>query len=201
MDTLYWFIFAIPSILIASTVHEYAHAWTAYKLGDPTAKAEGRLSLNPLVHIDPIGAIMLFVARIGWSKPVPIYEHNFKNPVLGTAITAVAGPISNLLLTLLTALIYNLFLKDADILVQYFILTFVSINLSLMIFNLFPIPPLDGHKIVRAFLPDRMRYTWEMLERYAIWIIIILFLPLSPLSVYTSSIISSVLDFFITLLF
>lgn len=201
MDTLYWLIFAIPSILVASTVHEYAHAWTAYKLGDSTAKAEGRMTLNPLVHIDPIGAIMLFVARIGWSKPVPIYERNFQNPVVGTAITAIAGPISNLLLTIITAIIYNLFLQDSPILVQSFVYVFVLINLSLMTFNLMPIPPLDGHKIVRALLPDKLRYSWEMTEKYAIWLIIILFLPLSPLHRYTSSFISSILDFFLKIIF
>ena len=85
---IFWIIFAIPSIIIASTVHEFSHALTAYKLGDPTAKAEGRLTLNPLVHIDPLGALMLVLVRVGWSKPVPIDERNFDNPVLGTALTA-----------------------------------------------------------------------------------------------------------------
>ncbi|MBI2356641.1 site-2 protease family protein [Candidatus Dojkabacteria bacterium] len=201
MDTLYWIIFAIPSIVVASTVHEYAHAWTAYKLGDPTAKAEGRLTLNPLVHIDPIGALMLIIARIGWSKPVPIYEGNFKNPVQGTALTAIAGPLSNLLLTLITAVIYNIFLTNSSLFVQSFVLTFALINLSLMVFNLLPIPPLDGHKIVRAFLPLKLRYSWEMLDKYAIWLIIILFLPISPLQTYTSRFISTILDFFLKLLF
>lgn len=201
MDTLNWILYAIPSVLIAATVHEYAHAWTAFKLGDPTAKAEGRLTLNPLVHIDPLGALMLIVARIGWSKPVPIYEGNFKNPIQGTAITALAGPVSNLIMTIVTAVIYKFFLTDAPVVVQSFIFTFVVINLSLMTFNLMPIPPLDGHKIVRAFLPDRLRYSWEMLEKYAIWIIIILFLPLSPLYPYTSGFIGSVLDFFLVLIF
>src|SRR5689334_17429306 len=105
---IFWIIFAIPSIIIASTIHEFAHAWTANKLGDPTAKAEGRLTLNPLVHIDPLGALMLVIARVGWSKPVPITEQNFHNPVFGTALTAIAGPINNLLLAVITGMIYKL---------------------------------------------------------------------------------------------
>ncbi|KKR06372.1 MAG: Peptidase M50 [candidate division WS6 bacterium GW2011_GWF2_39_15] len=201
METLYWIIFAIPSIIIASTVHEFAHAFTADKLGDPTPRSEGRLSLNPLVHIDPIGAIMLIVAKIGWSKPVPIYEQNFSNPVQGTALTALAGPASNLALTLLTALIYNLFFTNSSPVVQAFIFAFVSINLSLMIFNLLPIPPLDGHKIVRALLPRTLRYMWEMAEKYSIWIILLLFIPFSPLYQFTSTLISSILNFFLNILF
>src|SRR5690606_34415631 len=151
MDFFYWILFAIPSILIASTVHEYAHAWTANKLGDPTPRAEGRLTLNPLVHIDPIGALLIIIARFGWSKPVPINERNFDKPVLGTALTAAAGPFSNLIMALLSSIIYNL-IPQPTIMVQLFAISFISINIVLMIFNLIPIPPLDGHKIVRALL-------------------------------------------------
>lgn len=206
MDTIFWYIFAIPAIIVASTIHEYAHAWTANKLGDPTARAEGRLTLNPLVHIDPLGALMLIIARVGWSKPVPIYEQNFNNPVIGTAITAIAGPISNLLLAIVTAITYHVVSLISNgfagdfIYVYYFLMVFFMINISLMAFNLIPLPPLDGHKIVRALLPDRLRYSWEMLEKYSILLIIFLILPFSPLGSVISVYIDSVLTFFTTLL-
>lgn len=199
MDFLYWIVFAIPSILIASTVHEYAHALIAYKLGDATAKAEGRMTLNPLVHIDPIGALLIIIARFGWSKPVPINEYNFDNPVVGTALTAIAGPISNLIMASIAAFFYNL-LPAAPIWLQLFITTFVIINISLMIFNLLPFPPLDGHKIVRALLPSNLRYYWESLQKYSLFIILLLFLPFSPLSTFTGYLISQTLAFFLNLL-
>jgi len=198
MDTIYWIIFAIPSILIASTIHEFAHAWVAYKLGDPTAKAEGRLTLNPFVHIDPIGALMLVLARFGWSKPVPISENNFTNPTLGTALTSLAGPISNLLLAITGAI--GLAIMPYNQIVSLFFYSFIAINISLMIFNLLPIPPLDGHKIVRAILPKKLRYYWEDLEKYSLWIILLLFLPFSPLHSITSSLIMNTLDFFLNIL-
>lgn len=195
----YWILFAIPSILIASTVHEYAHAWMAYKLGDITAKASGRLTLNPLKHIDPVGALMMVIAKFGWSKPVPINENNFDNPVLGTALTAAAGPFSNLVLVLLTTVIYKI-LPPLNPYLDLFLIYFVSINVSLMIFNLLPFPPLDGHKIVRALLPQKLRYIWEDLQKYSIFILLLIFLPISPLSTVTMSLISSTLDFFLKLL-
>lgn len=198
MDFLYWVVFAIPSIIVASTVHEYAHAWAAYQLGDITAKAQGRLTLNPISHIDPIGALLMVVARFGWSKPVPINEYNFDNPVLGTALTAAAGPISNLILAILSAFIFNLL--PLPLLAQLFMYTFISVNISLMVFNLLPLPPLDGHKIVRALLPKELRYYWEMLQKYSVWILLLIFIPFSPLSTMTSTLILGTLDFFLNLL-
>jgi Zn-dependent protease len=199
MDSAYWILFAIPSILLASTVHEYAHAWTAYKLGDATAKAEGRLSLNPLVHIDPIGALFMVLFRFGWSKPVPINEYNFDNPALGTGLTALAGPVSNLIMAVIASIIYNL-LPSSSIVLLLFLTTFIIVNISLMIFNLLPLPPLDGHKIVRALLPARLREYWEMLERYSVYILLLIFLPFSPLSTLTTYLISRTLGFFLDLL-
>ena len=194
-DFLFWIIFAIPSILIASTVHEYFHAWAAYKLGDPTAKAEGRLTLNPLAHIDPIGAIMMVLFKFGWSKPVPINEWNFDNRRRDKALTAIAGPLSNLLLAGLSGILYQ-FLKDYQ-LIALFLYTFATINVSLAVFNIIPIPPLDGHKVVNAFLPRKISYWWEGLEKYS-WILILLILiPGSPLSAIISSFINSVLSIFL----
>ena len=179
-DTFYWILFAIPSILIASTVHEYAHGLAAFKLGDPTAKAEGRLTLNPLAHIDPLGALSMIIFRFGWSKPVPINEYNFEKREIGTAITAVAGPLSNLLLALIVSLINFILKPEAFSILWSFFLTFTMINLGLAFFNLIPIPPLDGHKIVRAILPRKVRYFWEDLEKFRILLLIIVIAPIMP---------------------
>lgn len=197
-DTIYWILFAVPTILIASTVHEYAHGWAAFKLGDPTAKAEGRLTLNPLKHIDPIGAISMVLFRFGWSKPVPINEYNFEKRELGTALTALAGPVSNMLLALLGGLLNWIIRPNGILYVILFV--FVSINISLAVFNLLPIPPLDGHKIVRALLPKKIRYYWEQLEKFSIFIILLFILPISPLSAWTSTFLTTVLSKILSLL-
>jgi Zn-dependent protease len=199
-DTIYWIILAVPSILIASTVHEYAHGWAAYKLGDPTAKAAGRLTLNPLKHIDPIGALCMILFRFGWSKPVPINEYNFERREVDTALTALAGPVSNILLALLTGLINLIFKPDPSSIFALILIVFASINISLAVFNLLPIPPLDGHKIVRALLPKKLRYYWEKLERFSIFIILIFILPISPLSAWTSTFLSGTITKLLSLL-
>ncbi len=180
-DFIYWIIIAVPSILIASTVHEYAHGYTAFKLGDPTAKAAGRLTLNPIKHIDPIGALSMLIFRFGWSKPVPINEYNFEKREMYTALTALAGPVSNFILAIITALINHFFIKDPSTLIAFLLYTFATINVALGIFNLLPIPPLDGHKIVRGILPKGLRYYWEQLEKYSLILILLLILPFSPL--------------------
>lgn len=194
MSSLSWTLLSIPSIIIASTIHEFSHAYTAYKLGDPTSKMMDRLTLNPLKHIDPIGAVCMILFRFGWSKPVPINESYFKNPVLGTALTALAGPLSNFLVAGICALLN---LLPLPVWVQIFIYIFAVVNLSLAIFNLIPIPPLDGHKVVRALLPGKLRYYWEKLEKYS-WILIILIL--FPFSNIISGYILNVLNFFLNLL-
>ena len=193
-DTIYWILFAIPSILVASTIHEYAHGLAAFKLGDPTAKAAGRLTLNPLAHIDPIGALAMIIFRFGWSKPVPINEYNFDKRELGTAITALAGPLSNILVVMLCALINWIFNIDLTSIGGTFLLTFALINLALAFFNLIPIPPLDGHKIVRAILPKGLRYYWEQIEKFQIILLVLFIIPITP----AGSIASIYMSFFIT---
>ncbi len=180
-EFLYWILVALPGILIASTVHEYAHGYTAYKLGDLTAKVEGRLTLNPFKHIDPIGALSMLLFRFGWSKPVPINEYNFEKRELYTAFTALAGPLSNFLLAGLMGIINHSFVKDPESLIAFLLYTFATINISLAILNLIPIPPLDGHKIVRGFLPRKLKYYWESLEKYSLILILLVILPISPL--------------------
>lgn len=199
-EFIYWVLVAVPSILIASTVHEYAHAYTAFKLGDPTAKAEGRLTLNPIKHIDPIGALSMIIFRFGWSKPVPINEYNFEKREAYTALTALAGPVSNLILASLAGIV-NHFLNFQDSpLIVCLLYIFATINIALAIFNLIPIPPLDGHKIVRALLPKGIRYYWEKLEKYSLILILLLILPFSPLQKFVFSFIGNTLDTFLTLL-
>jgi len=197
MDTLYWTLLSIPSIIIASSIHEFAHAYTAYKLGDPTPKMLDRLTLNPLKHIDPIGAISMILFRFGWSKPVPINESYFKKPILGTALTALAGPFSNLLIAGLCGLINIISFPEP---IQIFLYIFTIVNLSLAIFNLIPIPPLDGHKVVRAFLPEKLRIYWENLERYSWILIVLLLIPYSPLEIIVSRYILVTLNFFLHIL-
>lgn len=193
LQTIYWYLFAIPSLIIAATVHEYAHAFVATKFGDYTAKSMGRMTLNPLSHIDPLGAIMLIIVGFGWSKPIPINEYNFQKPILHTALTAAAGPISNFILAILSAGIYHLYPNT-------FIIVFMIINLSLATFNLLPIPPFDGHKIVRALLPKKLRYYWEKFERLIPFIFLLFVIPFSPLSKITQSIISGAIEFFFKIL-
>lgn len=192
-DMLYWIMFAIPSIVIASTFHEYAHAWTATKLGDLTSKVNGRLTLNPLKHIDPIGAICMVFFKFGWSKPVPINEFNFENRLRDTALVSLAGPTSNILLLFAIAL-FNSVVKPTGNLFL-FLLTFAMINIVLAVFNLLPIPPLDGHKIVRAFLPQKARFYWENLERFQIPFLIILLIPIFPFGSIISLFITRVSSF------
>ena len=136
--------------------------------------------------------------RFGWSKPVPINEYNFEKRELGTALTALAGPVSNMLLALLGGLLNWVIRPDGILFVILFV--FVSINISLAVFNLLPIPPLDGHKIVRALLPKKIRYYWEKMERYSVFIILLFILPISPLSAWTSNLLSAVLSKILSLL-
>lgn len=161
-------------ILLSLTVHEYSHGYIAWRFGDNTAKDMGRLTLNPISHIDPIGMLMLFVVGMGWAKPVPINPHAFRHPKRDLALSAAAGPASNFLMAALTGLLFRLFPglvplnSDAGILLflKLNLFYFLLINVGLGIFNLIPIPPLDGSKILRGFLPDSKIHIIDYLERY-----------------------------------
>jgi Zn-dependent protease len=163
--------FVIVSLLIAITVHEFLHAWTANYLGDPTPKKMGRISLNPLAHLDPLGTVALLLIGIGWGKPVPINPNNFKNPRLGSALTAVAGPMSNLLLAMISSIIYRF--GHFALPISEFLLTIIYFNLLLMTFNLFPIPPLDGSKFFALFFKPLDN---PKLEQYGPFILIVFLL-------------------------
>ena len=172
-------LYSIPCILIALTVHEVAHGWMAYKLGDPTAKTMGRLTLNPLKHLDPIGTICMIFFHFGWAKPVPINSRYFKKPRRDMALTAAAGPIMNFILALFGVLVCRILTKifvafpaqsDFVYYIQYAALTLFSyfhmLNLSLGVFNLIPIPPLDGSRIFYIFLPQKWYFGVMKYEKY-----------------------------------
>ncbi|MBO5312754.1 MAG: site-2 protease family protein [Clostridia bacterium] len=177
LDFLIELLLVAPTVLIALTFHECAHGYIAYKLGDPTAKYLGRLSLNPIKHIDPLGAICMLIAHFGWAKPVPIDITNFKNPKRDVALSALAGPVANILLGFIGCLIYSVTInllpafyeKTFGYYIAYvwvnFIYYFGWLNISLAIFNLLPIPPLDGSKILYAFLPPKAYNGFKRHER------------------------------------
>lgn len=154
-------------IFLVLPLHEYAHGWVAYKLGDSTAKYSGRMSLNPLVHIDPLGALGILLFGFGWAKPVPVDASNFKNPKTDMALTALAGPASNLIAATAGGLLFNALVLAQGLipaallrLLLKFFVYYISINVGIAVFNLIPLPSLDGFKIVSAFIPDRLLYKY-----------------------------------------
>ena len=161
-------------ILLALTLHEYSHGYVAYRLGDNTAKNMGRLTLNPISHIDPIGLIMLFVIGMGWAKPVPINIYAFQKPKRDLALSAAAGPASNFTMAAIAGSMFRLFpglipMSDDPgflLFLKMNLVYFLLINVGLGIFNLIPIPPLDGSKILRGFMKDKHVHIIDYLERY-----------------------------------
>ena len=175
-------------------IHELAHGLMAYALGDRTAKNQGRLSLNPLAHLNPLGTIMIFLFGIGYANPVPVNPRNFKNVKGGMALTALAGPSANLLMGFVSVWGYYIFARIGTsnsflYAVAMFFLYAAQINVMLAVFNLLPIPPLDGSKIVAAVLPDKAYYKYMMYERYImIALMLLLFIGVldTPISFLTS---------------
>ncbi len=148
-------IYFLVALVIAISVHEAAHAFAAYKLGDPTAKHQGRLTLNPLKHLDPLGTLMLFIAKFGWGKPVPVNPYNFQNPVRDSAIVSLAGPMSNFAVALICSIPLKYFPQIVP--VQGLDILWITLNLNILlgVFNLLPFPPLDGSKIFAVFVPKK----------------------------------------------
>ena len=183
---LFGLIVSIPAVLIAITFHEFAHGYAAYKLGDDTAKNEGRLSLNPFDHLDPIGSLMLLFAGFGWGKPVHVNPRNYTRKISmekGEAIVSIAGPAMNLLLALLFSLIYCAIYKFANIsflgssvgkVIILLISATISTNIGLGVFNLIPLPPLDGSKVIMPFLPFKAKQWFVNNEQifYIIFVVI-----------------------------
>jgi len=186
-------IVLLAVILYAITVHEFSHAATADMLGDPTPRMAGRLSLNPLSHIDPIGFIMLILVRFGWAKPVPINPYNFRDPVRGEVLVSLAGPLSNFISAWVCATIVRFLPADIAMngYVQLVLSNFIFINLALGVFNLIPVPPLDGSHLIEPFLPYEVR---ESLQQYGFFILIfILIFP--PTSLLLMQIIRLIYNF------
>lgn len=182
-------VMGVPITLIALTGHEFAHGWVSSKLGDPTPERDGRLTLNPIAHLDVIGTILMILTGFGWAKPVIVDPRYYKNQKRGMALTAIAGPIANLIMAFIAILIVAVVVavraklsggvipETAPASVQFvwkFAFLLAYRNLCFMVFNLIPIPPLDGSKVLGLFLPNRMYYRILQYERYAIIIIMLL---------------------------
>lgn len=166
------FVFILISLVIGLVVHEFSHGYAAYLLGDDTAKSEGRLSLNPLKHIDPVGFFAIMLVGFGWAKPVMMNPYKFKHLRDGIALTALAGPLSNFILAIIGALLLNI---NAPMVVVAFLQSFVTMNIILATFNILPIPPLDGFKVFGRILPDNIFYKVEnFANRYGMYILLIL---------------------------
>ena len=175
-------IILAPPFLLGLTVHEYAHGYVAYRFGDPTAKAQGRLTMNPIKHIDPIGALAFIIMKIGWAKPVPVNPAYFKNPARDMLWVSFAGPGANMLTAIASGIILKLMLLLTGIVPMFIFMPVakmlaasVWINVMLGIFNLVPIPPLDGSKIVVGLLPSEMAAAYAKLEPFGFVILLVLF--------------------------
>ena len=176
-ETIINILLSIAALLLVFTVHECAHGYAAYLLGDTTAKDAGRLSLNPIKHLDPFGALCLLIFRFGWAKPVPINPYRFKSFRLGTALCSLAGPLSNVIFAFLVNLIWDI-LFYMNVSVNPYVVSFLQIlyvyNLSIAVFNLIPIPPLDGSKILLSVLPQKAHTFVLNYERYGFILLIVL---------------------------
>ena len=203
-------LLTIPGVLIAITFHEFAHAFAADRLGDDTPRMQGRLSLNPLAHLDPIGSLMLLFAGFGWGKPVQINPRNFNRKfsmTAGEAIVAVAGPVMNFLLAILLTVIYCIIYKFAGLFmltqVGMIIVTIIQlaivINIGLGVFNLIPIPPLDGSKVLKNFLPYNAR-TWFENRSYIFYIVFVVLWAVGILGLIITPVTNVISNFLINII-
>ena len=176
-------LYVVPAILISLTFHEFGHAYAAYKMGDPTARNLGRMTLNPLAHIDPIGFILLVLFGFGWAKPVPVNPRNYKNFKKGEIVVSLAGVTMNLILAVVGAMIlytmlavngYKMMTDSVLSTIAIILYYFVGLNCGLIVFNLIPIPPLDGSRIVGLLIPNKIYYQIMKYERYIIIVVFVL---------------------------
>lgn len=205
LENLTDYIYIVVAALFAIILHEIAHGLVSTWLGDPTPKRQGRLSLNPLKHLDPIGTLCLIFFHVGWAKPVVVNPDYYKNKKRGMALVALAGPLMNFLLAIFSIIIMAIFVKvnaysNVLLIIYNFLLYFSVINLGLGLFNLIPIPPLDGSRILGAFLKDDTYEQYMKYERYG-FIIIAILLALSSLRGNGTSFISELVDIIFNFIF
>jgi Zn-dependent protease len=207
LTILLWF----AALVVSITVHEFAHAFAADRLGDPTPSLQGRLTLNPRAHLDPIGTLMILFIHFGWGKPVQFDPFNLRNPRRDAAVISLAGPAANLIMAVISSAMLRLitslfFVSQTGILVLLlpvlasFLYTMIILNITLAIFNLIPVHPLDGFKIVGGFLPEQSARQWQELESYGLIFLIFLILPLSGGISPLSRIIQPATEIFLKLL-
>jgi len=167
-------VLLLGAVIVATTCHEFAHALVADRLGDPTARHLGRLSLNPLVHLDVLGTLFFVLFRFGWAKPVPVNPRNFANPRQGMLQVALAGPLANITVAVLLGLLGRTVLQDSSPLLLGFLGLVAWINVILAVFNMIPIPPLDGSRILEAVLPARQAYAYASMQQYGVILLMLL---------------------------
>lgn len=199
-ENLIEYLYIVPAALIAIMLHEIAHGLVSYWLGDPTPKRQGRLSLNPLKHLDPVGTICLILFHVGWAKPVVVNPDYYKKRKLGMALVALAGPLTNFIVAIVSMIIIGFILKFANSslaifdIINTFLLILAIINIGLGVFNLIPIPPLDGSKILGSFLKGQVYEQYMKYQQYG-FIILALLLFLSSLAGGGVSFISIAVDY------
>ncbi len=200
-DKLLYILIMMFCVFLSLSVHEMSHGFAAYLIGDKTAKYSGRLSINPLSHLDPFGALCLLLFGFGWAKPVPVNPWNFKNKKLGMAFTALAGPLSNFILAFIACLLTVFLPASNGILGLISVICYylVIYNIGLGLFNLIPIPPLDGSKILGAILPQKTYFTLMQYEQYG-FIVLIILINLPFFNVLLGSARSAILSFFGTII-
>jgi Zn-dependent protease len=172
LPSAYEIILLTPAVVVGLTVHEFAHGWVADRCGDPTARYAGRLTLNPLKHVDPVGLLLLYLAGFGWARPVPVNPYNFRDRRQGLLLVSLAGPVANLGVALLAAVLLGLSGMGNPTL-NDLLRVMIWINVVLAVFNLLPVPPLDGSKVLAALMPGRQEWLY-WLEQYGIIILVVL---------------------------